>query len=92
MSASNPNPQVAQTPASGGDGGASCLSGTLNTIGKWGFAITGAASGAPVAVGRGGAAVGINPKATVATAAINGTTVLLIVAIIAGLLILSNID
>ena|SRR6516162_5799443 len=93
MSTANPNPAVNQNPSSGGGcGGASCLQGTLNTIGKWGFAIVGAASGAPTAVGPKGAAVGTNPKATVAQAAISGSTLILIVVVVGGLILLSQMD
>lgn len=57
MSTNNPNPSVSQS-VNGGDGGASCLSSSLNAIGKWGVALTGILQGRPVATNNTGVAVG----------------------------------
>lgn len=80
MATSTPNPA---TPQSGccasGDGGAGALSNVLNTVGKWGTAITGVVAGSKVQ------AATVQAKATtkVATAGISSVTMIVVVIVVA---------
>lgn len=72
MATSAPNPGVNQnTCCCCGDGGASNLSSVLNTIGRYGTAVTGIVAGSQVK--------GAQIKAGVAQSAINSTTMIVIV-------------
>lgn len=80
MATSAPNPS---TPQSGccasGDGGAGSLSNALNTIGKWGTAITGVVAGSKVQ----GAAIQAKAQTKVATSAISSTTMIVVIIVVA---------
>jgi hypothetical protein len=83
MSTSNPNPAVCQSVA-GKDGGASCVSSSLNAIGKWGTALTGILQGKAVATNKSGVAVGAR-GATLGNAL--STNTILLILVIAGVVI-----
>jgi len=76
MATSVPNPAVCQsTGGTIGDGGAGALSGVLNTIGKWGTAITGVVAGSKVQ----GAAIQARAQTKVATQGIQWGALVIIV-------------
>ena len=80
MATSVPNASVSQSACNCcGDGGASNLSGILNSVGRFGTAITGIVAGSQVK----GAAIKANAQTTVAKAAISSTTMIVIVIVIA---------
>lgn len=80
MATSTPNPATPQSGTCGcGDGGAGSLSNALNTIGKWGTAVTGVVAGSKVQ----GAAIQAKAQTKVATSAINSTTMIVIVIVVA---------
>lgn len=80
MSTSVPNPSTCQSPCCvSGDGGAGNLSGILNSVGRFGTAITGIVAGSQVK----GAAIKARAQTQVATAAISSTTMIFIVIVIA---------
>ena len=79
MQTVNANPSVNQ--ASGGNcGGASCLSNTLNAIGKWGTALTATLQGKPVATTKTGVAVGARGSQSVS--GVSGGSMLFVIALI----------
>lgn len=80
MNTSTPNPGISQSGCCAtGDGGAGSLSNALNTIGKWGTAITGVVAGSKVQ----GAAIQAKAQTKVATSAINSTTMIVVVIVVA---------
>jgi hypothetical protein len=88
MSTVNPNPSACQS-VSGGCGGASALSNTLNAIGKWGTVLTASLQGKPVAANKSGVAVGAR-GATGLSGSLSPNAMLLIVLIIGGLIFLAT--
>ncbi len=80
MSVSNPNPSVCQS-ISGRDGGASCISSSLNAIGRWGTALTGVLQGKAVATNKSGVAVGARGASNL-TGGMSSTSLLLIVLVV----------
>ena len=80
MATSTPNPSVPQSGSCvSGDGGAGALSNILNTVGKWGTAVTGVVAGSKVQ----GAAIQANAQTKVAQSAISSTTMIVIVIVVA---------
>lgn len=82
MSTSAPNASVSQS-AGGrtGDGGASCVSSSLNAIGKWGTALTGILQGKPVSTAGTGVAVGAK-GATALPGSVSSTSLVLILVVL----------
>lgn len=85
-----PNPTVSQAVPGGSkcDGGASCLSTALNSIGKWGASIAGIATGRATTVGANGVAVAPSATNVAATAQAKAAAYLPIILVVAAVIVL----
>jgi hypothetical protein len=89
MSTVQPNPSVSQG-VRGNCGGASCISNTLNAIGKWGTVLTASLQGKPVATtGTGGVSVGAK-GATSLPGQFSGNSMIVILLVVGALIFLAT--